>query len=110
MWTQSSFIEPRRRLRDMPDEIQPLYRLSQVGVQALSNLELLALALGGRDSLDLAETLLLRLGSIHQLARTSEAELQQIAGIGQAQPPEVSSNMNASPAKSSETCRPPGLS
>jgi len=85
MWTQTSFIEPRRRLRDMPDEVQPLYRLSQVGVQALSNLELLALALGGRDSLDLAETLLLRLGSIHQLARSNEAELQQIAGIGQAQ-------------------------
>ena len=39
----------RRRLRDMPDEVQPLYRLSQVGVQALSNLELLALALGGAN-------------------------------------------------------------
>ncbi len=85
MWTQTSFIEPRRRLRDMPDEIQPLYRLSQVGPEALSSVELLALALGGREALDLAETLLLRLGSIHQLARTNEAELQQIAGIGQAQ-------------------------
>ena len=85
MWTQTSFIEPRRRLRDMPDEVQPLYRLSQVGPEALSSVELLALALGGREALDLAETLLLRLGSIHQLARTNEAELQQIAGIGQAQ-------------------------
>jgi DNA repair protein RadC len=85
MWTQTSFIEPRRRLRDMPDEIQPLYRLSQVGPEALSSVELLALALGGREALDLAETLLLRLGSIHQLTRTNEAELQQIAGIGQAQ-------------------------
>lgn len=85
MWTQTAFIEPRRRLRDMPDEIQPLYRLSQVGPGALSNLELLALALGGRESLDLAENLLLYLGSLHELTRTSEAELQQIPGIGQAQ-------------------------
>ena len=50
MWTQTSFIEPRRRLRDMPDEIQPLYRLSQVGPEALSSVELLALALGGREA------------------------------------------------------------
>ncbi len=85
MWTQTAFIEPRRRLRDMPDEVQPLYLLSQVGPEALSNIELLALALGGRESLDLAESLLLHLGSLHQLARASEAELQQIAGIGQAQ-------------------------
>lgn len=48
MWTQTSFIAPRR-LRDMPDEVQPLYRLSQIGPEALSSVELLALALGGRD-------------------------------------------------------------
>jgi DNA repair protein RadC len=69
----------------MPLEEQPRYRLNRCGPGALSNAELLALILGSSDALDIALTLLLKFGSLHRLARTHEAQLMRIYGIGQAQ-------------------------
>ncbi|GIK54580.1 MAG: hypothetical protein BroJett015_02430 [Chloroflexota bacterium] len=76
---------PRQRICDMPLEEQPRYRLGRRGAPALSNAELLALILGSSDALDIALTLIFKFGSLHRLARTHEAQLTRIHGIGQAQ-------------------------
>lgn len=75
----------RQRLRDLPAEERPLYRLRQYGKDALSTAELLALLLGSADGLGLAQELLSSFGSLHQLARTNKARLMRIHGIGEAQ-------------------------
>jgi DNA repair protein RadC len=77
--------QPRRRIRDLPAADQPLYRLEQHGSSALSNAELLALVLGRGDALDLAQDLLIRFGSLHQLARANQQALTRVRGIGPAQ-------------------------
>lgn len=77
--------QPRPRICDMPLEEQPRYRLGRHGAAALSNAELLALILGNNDALDIALRLLFKYGSLHRLARASEAQLTRIYGIGQAQ-------------------------
>ena len=76
---------PCHRICDMPLEEQPRYRLGRHGASALSNAELLALILGSNDALDIALSLLFKYGSLHRLARASEAQLTRIYGIGQAQ-------------------------
>ena len=84
---EESYLPQRthNRICDMPLEEQPRYRLNRRGPGALSNAELLALILGSSDALDIALTLLLKFGSLHRLARTHEAQLMRIYGIGQAQ-------------------------
>lgn len=84
---EASYLPQRthNRICDMPLEEQPRYRLNRCGPGALSNAELLALILGSSDALDIALTLLLKFGSLHRLARTHEAQLMRIYGIGQAQ-------------------------
>ncbi len=76
---------PRRRVCDLPMEERPLYRLHHHGTNALSTIELLALLLGTADALGLAEELLSRFGSLHQLARANKEQLMQVRGIGRAQ-------------------------
>lgn len=75
----------RQRICDLPAEDQPLYRLHQHGVAALSTTELLALLLGTAEAPRLAQEVLDRFGSLHQLARTNKAQLRRIRGIGDAQ-------------------------
>lgn len=60
-------ILQRQRLCDLPAEELPLYRLHQHGVEALSTTELLALLLGTAEAPRLAQELLDRFGSLHQL-------------------------------------------
>ena len=74
----------RRRICDLPTEERPLYRLHHHGTNALATTELLALLLGTTDALGLADEILTRFGSLHQLARTSKAQLMKIRGIGEA--------------------------
>ena len=76
---------PRRRIRDLPAEERPLYRLHQVGAGALATTELLALVLGTSDAPGLAMELLARFYSLHQLARASKTQLMRVHGIGEAQ-------------------------
>jgi len=73
----------RRLLRDMPAEERPLARLQHYGPGVLSSAELLALALGTADGLDLAGELLQTAGGIHQLPLLSMTELQQVPGVGE---------------------------
>ena len=75
----------RRRVCDLPAEERPLYRLHHHGAEALATTELLALVLGTADAPGLAAELLTRFGSLHQLARTSKAQLRQVRGIGETQ-------------------------
>jgi DNA repair protein RadC len=77
-------LRPRRRIRDLPAEERPLYRLHQVGVGGLATTELLALVLGTADA-GLAMELLARFHSLHQLARASKSQLMRVHGIGEAQ-------------------------
>jgi DNA repair protein RadC len=83
--TEEQFSRPRRRIRDLPAEERPLYRLHQVGAGALATTELLALVLGTADSPGLAEELLARFDTLHQLARAGKAQLMHVRGIGEAQ-------------------------
>ncbi len=76
---------PRRRVCDLPAEDRPLYRLHHCGSEALATGELLALVLGTSDAPGLAQDLLDRFGSLHQLARAGKEQLMQIRGIGEAQ-------------------------
>lgn len=74
MTTQLAFAyhqlsDGRRRVCELPVEERPLYRLHHVGAGALATTELLALVLGTADAPGLAEELLIRFGSLHQLAR-----------------------------------------
>lgn len=86
LYSPSSHLpRPRRKVCDLPVSERPLYRLEQHGTAALSNTELLSLALGGREALGLAEELLQKFGSLPHLARASETQLQTITGIGPAQ-------------------------
>ena len=75
-------------IHHMPAAERPRERLLQVGVQALSNQELLALVInsGSRQasSLELATHLLNRWQSLRSLADASVEEIMQVAGIGAA--------------------------
>jgi DNA repair protein RadC len=76
---------PRRRVCDLPVEERPLYRLRRHGTDALATTELLALVLGTAEAPGIADEILARYGSIHQLARANKAQLMKIRGIGEAQ-------------------------
>jgi DNA repair protein RadC len=82
---QQQSITTRRRVCDLPAEERPLYRLNHVGTNGLATTELLALILGTADAPGLAQSLLDKFGSLHQMARTSKAQLMKVHGIGEAQ-------------------------
>lgn len=82
-------------LRELPDEMLPRNRMVYAGPGALTTAELLSLILGsgrpGCNAIRLAEALLVHFGGLHNIARASDAELQQIAGIGPAKAAKVRS-------------------
>lgn len=75
-------------LKTLPDQEKPRERLQQLGADALSSTELLAIILGsgtkGYSVLDLSKDLLTRFGSLRNLAEASVEELKLIKGLGQA--------------------------
>jgi DNA repair protein RadC len=85
LYQQQKVAAPRRRVCDLPAEERPLYRLHQAGSRGLATTELLALVLGSGDGPGLAAELLATFGSLHQLARASQAQLMSVNGIGTAQ-------------------------
>lgn len=74
--------KPRRLIKEMLIADRPLTRLKKLSPQALSTAEILALILGTKDALDLAQELLHWAGSLMGLARKSETELRTFRGIG----------------------------
>jgi DNA repair protein RadC len=76
----------RVRVKDLPKSLQPREKFDRVGPENLAETDLLALILRtgmtGLNVVELAETLLLKYGSLSALGRASTAELQEIPGIG----------------------------
>ncbi|MBK8989289.1 MAG: DNA repair protein RadC [Chloroflexi bacterium] len=73
----------RRLIKDMPPEEQPYTRMDAVGLRALSTAEVLAIALGNKDGLDLAQDLLTSTNHLPGIARKNRHELATLPGIGE---------------------------
>ena len=82
-----------RRLKDFPGELLPSERLFQIGPEALSNREILAIlvrtGIKGENVLNLAERLLVEAGGIAGLAKLTVHELEQVHGLGKAKSAEI---------------------
>lgn len=82
-----------RRLKDLPEDLKPRERLHQLGSEALSNKEILAIILRtgskGENVLELAERILTETGGIRGLAKLAVHELKQVHGIGSAKAAQV---------------------
>ena len=85
--------EYNTRIRELPTSERPRERLRDLGPQALSNAELLAIVLrsgSARQSvLNLASSLLARHGGLGGLARLSFSDLVGESGIGEAKAAEI---------------------
>jgi len=82
--TQTTFLAvptPVRRIRELPPNEQPLYRLRQNGESALSTAELLEVISGARAT-DTGRNLLAELDGLHGINRASLHDLTQLDGIG----------------------------
>lgn len=85
--------EYNTRIRELPVSERPRERLRDLGPQALSNAELLAIVLRSGSSrqsvLNLASSLLARHGGLGGLARLSFSDLINESGIGEAKAAEI---------------------
>lgn len=74
------------RIKDQPPSERPRERLAASGAEALSNAELIAIllrtGLQGTNAVEVGKLLLLRFGSLQELARASVDDLRQVKGIG----------------------------
>ncbi|MDP4127308.1 MAG: DNA repair protein RadC [Bacillota bacterium] len=82
-----------RRLKELPEELLPRERLYQIGPEALSNREVLAILLRtgikGENVLTLAERILIEVGGLSGLGKLTVHELAQLHGLGKAKASEV---------------------
>ena len=82
----SVIYSSNRRIKDMLASERPQERLEKLGVEALSDRELLAMILRsgppGVDVVSMSEELLHKAGSLTHLLRWSAKDFQQIRGIG----------------------------
>jgi DNA repair protein radc len=80
-------------IREMPENLRPRERLLKEGVQALTDIELLAILLRtgstGGSVLELAAVVLNRFRSLRELLQASIEELSNIKGIGPAKAAQV---------------------
>jgi DNA repair protein RadC len=78
----------RYRITDLDQADRPRERLASIGAAALSNAELIAILLGsgirGQNAVQLGQSLLIDLGGMANLPKTSYKELCQRRGIGKA--------------------------
>jgi len=74
------------RLKDQPASERPRERLAALGADALSHAELIAIllrtGLQGMNAVEVGKQLLLKFGSLQQLALASVTDLQKVKGIG----------------------------
>ncbi len=75
--------QKRRLIRELPTEEQPMTRLAQLGPEAVSTAELLALFLWMPDGLDVATEMLVKFGSLRDLITAPVNQLCEISGIGE---------------------------
>ena len=83
-----AYPERRLTIKDLPENQRPRERLLDAGEEGLSDVELLAIIIGGGSSrgtaLDLASRLLSKFGSFRRLSQCGIAELTDVHGIGAA--------------------------
>ena len=76
------------KIRELPEQERPREKLTNLGANALSDSELIAIllrtGLPGANAVDVARQLLARFGSLCALARASVTELAEIKGVGPA--------------------------
>jgi DNA repair protein RadC len=81
---ESSFY--KTRIRDWPENERPREKLIALGPEYLTNSELLAILLrsGSRNqtAVDLAKTIINRLGDLHQISQLNFRKFSQLKGIG----------------------------
>jgi DNA repair protein RadC len=81
------------RIKELPENERPRERLQHQGARALSDAELLAIALRTgtprESALHLARRLQNQFGGLHALARTSIQEMCQVPGIGPAKASQI---------------------
>ena len=74
------------RIKDQPASERPRERLAANGADALSNAELIAIllrtGLKGMNAVEVGKQLLVRFGSLQELARVSVSDLCKVKGIG----------------------------
>lgn len=74
------------KIKDQPPSERPRERLAAGGPDALSNAELIAIllrtGLKGMNAVEVGRQLLVRFGSLQELARASVDDLRQVKGIG----------------------------
>lgn len=74
------------KIKDQPASERPRERLAASGADALSNAELIAIllrtGLKGMNAVEVAKQLLVRFGSLQELARASVDDLRKVKGIG----------------------------
>jgi len=74
------------RIKDQPANERPRERLAAIGAEALSNAELIAIllrtGLKGMNAVEVGKQLLVRFGSLQELARASVDDLRKVRGIG----------------------------
>ena len=74
------------RIKDQPASERPRERLAASGADALSNAELIAIllrtGLKGMNAVEVGKQLLVRFGSLQELARASVDDLRTVKGIG----------------------------
>jgi len=91
------YPERRPTIKDLPQSERPRERLLRDGEEHLSNVELLALIIGGGSTkgtaLDLAQRLLSTFGTFRRLARCSVGELTRVHGIGPAKAARIQAAM-----------------
>jgi DNA repair protein RadC len=79
-------ISPAYRITDLTASDRPRERLAELGAQALSNAELLAILLrvgiAGENSVQMGQRLMQDLGGLHGLHRASTVEISQQRGMG----------------------------
>ena len=82
--TESNWTCPT--IRELPDELRPITRMTYAGPAALSDSEALSIILGsgqkGTNAVRLAETVLVRFGGLAGIARATDEELCAVSGIG----------------------------
>ena len=91
------YPDRRPTIKDLPRAERPRERLLRGGEEQLSDVELLALIIGGGSTkgtaLDLAQRLLTTFGSFRRLARCSIGELTRVHGIGPAKAARIKAAM-----------------
>ncbi|MCA9874320.1 MAG: DNA repair protein RadC [Anaerolineales bacterium] len=76
-------LKHRRLIKEMPVDEQPYSRMDKVGLPALSTAEVMAIALGNRDGLDLATDIMARKKRLTAIRSSTRHELAQEPGVGE---------------------------